>query len=361
MNADRKHNEYYGRQIGLPGIGEAGQKILREARALVIGAGGSGCAASTYLALAGVGNLGILDYGRVEMPNLHRQPLYTPEDLGRPMAEVAAEALSRLVPWLHVSGFVTSLNVDSGLRIAPDFDILLDCTDNITAHRDINQVAVYLKKPFIHSALQGMGVSLTLFTPGSGPCYHCASPSSEERLQGATRETGVLGALAGLVGSLQAAEAVKYLTGMGKTAAGRLIHFDMGMLAFHEEAIQRNPGCQVCSAEAEVAYSGTGVREISMEEFLDRRRGNAITILDVRESDEVQSLRLRDSVSIPLSDLEEHVGTLERNRTIVTVCNAGIKSRSAARFLRQRDFPEVLSLKGRIMTLWKAHPELFES
>jgi len=244
-----EQRERYSRQLVLPSVGEEGQRRLREARVLLIGAGGLGSPAALYLAAAGVGTLGIVDFDVVELSNLQRQPLHYTRDVGRPKTASAADNLAALNPEIHIRLHPVHLSSANALEILREYDIIIDGSDNFPTRYLVNDACCFLGKPNIHGSVFQFKGMAAVFLPGQG-CYRCLypAPPPPERAPSCA-EAGVLGIVPGLIGILQATEALKLILGLGRPLAGRLIYFDALKMQFWEVKTPRNPSCPVCGDE----------------------------------------------------------------------------------------------------------------
>ncbi|MGE5581805.1 MAG: HesA/MoeB/ThiF family protein [Bacillota bacterium] len=237
----------YSRQIVLKGFGEAGQEKLKAAKVLVAGVGGLGSPALLYLAAAGVGTLGIADFDTVTFSNLNRQILHFTNDIGRPKTDSAAAKIACLNPEVRVEKYNLRLNAANTMKILADYDVIIDATDNFTARYLISDCGYFLKKPVIEGAAIGYDGILITIIPGKTPCYRCLYPApSEDGILPAYSDTGILGMTAGIIGSIQALEAVKLILGIGETVSGRILNFDAYKTAFREIPWRRRPECPLC-------------------------------------------------------------------------------------------------------------------
>lgn len=247
MHLTDEQIERYSRQIALKELGTAGQERLMQGSVLIIGAGGLGSPAALYLAAAGVGKIGIADADAVDLSNLQRQILHTTKDLGRPKVESARNSVQALNPETDVRIYQDYVSADNIREIMADYDFVLDATDNFSSKFLINDACVLDHKPFCHAGILGFQGQLMTYLPGSSPCCRCLfqTPPPPDVAQ-ASRKTGVLGAVPGVIGSLEAAEAIKYLTGVGELLTGRLLTFDARTMAFRTVPVVQNPECSVC-------------------------------------------------------------------------------------------------------------------
>ncbi len=362
----------YSRHLILPEVGMAGQKKLRAASVLIIGAGGLGCPIALYLTAAGIGRIGLVDFDVVDRTNLQRQILYGESVVGVPKVEAAAERLQDLNPDVVVDTYPVRLTSENALQIMSDYDLIIDGTDNFPTRYLTNDAAVFLGKPYIYGSIfrfEGQ-VSVFLSRPFNGfepgPCYRCLFPAPPP--PGAVpscAEGGVLGVLPGIVGALQAAEAIKLIVGIGEPLIGRLMLIDTLRMEFRAVKIRRNPKCPVCG-------ENPTIRElIDYEEFCGLRRGELpesddvfvtpqelkaaldenrpLILLDVREPEELEISEFpHPYVHIPLDDLPERANELDLTTDIVVFCRNDVRSRHAVQILRQLGFTRAKVLKGGI-------------
>jgi adenylyltransferase/sulfurtransferase len=357
--------ERYRRHLSLPELGPEGQRALLGARVLLVGAGGLGCPLAQYLAAAGVGHLGLVDFDRVDASNLQRQILFATADVGRPKVEVARERILALNPDVKVEGFEERLSSRNALRILEGWDVVVDGADNFPTRYLVNDACVLLGKPNVHGSVLRFEGQATVFDAARGPCYRCLYP--EPPPPGAVpscAEGGVLGVLPGLVALLQATETIKLVTGLGEPLVGRLLQYDALALRFTEFRIAKDPACPVCGEHPTVRelidYEGfcglapapaEALRELSAPELAARLgRGADLLLLDVREPDEYATARLPGSRLVPLGQLEGRLEELAawRERPVVVYCHLGGRSARAARLLAERGFRDVANLAGGI-------------
>src|SRR6185437_2609882 len=307
----------YSRHLILPEVGAEGQAKLKNARVLLVGAGGLGSPAALYLAAAGVGTLGVVDADRVDASNLQRQVLHGTSDVGRPKTESAADRLREINPHVEVVGFSERLTSANGLEILRPFDVIVDGSDNFPTRYLVNDACVLLGKPDIYGAIFRFDGQASVFGSNGGPCYRClfADPPPPD-LVPSCAEAGVLGVLPGIIGSIQAAEAIKLILGIGESLAGRLLLFDALKLEFRELAIARDPECPVCgtrpTVKALIDYeafcgmpgAGSSATEVTVREFSSERgQGKRHLVVDVREPYEVVMASFPEALHIPLRQL----------------------------------------------------------
>jgi len=350
----------YARHFSLPEIGEAGQRRLRGARILLVGAGGLGSPAALYLAAGGAGVLGLVDDDRVDETNLQRQVLFGTRDVGRPKADMAAERLQDLNPHVHVERFAERLTSANALEILRDFDVVIDGSDNFPTRYLVNDACVLLGKPDVYGAIFRFEGQVSVFAPGAGPCYRCLfrDPPPPELIP-SCEQAGVLGVVPGVVGSLQALEAVKLVTGAGDPLIGRLLLFDGLPARFRELPIRRDPACPVCGdvptirelIDYEAFCGAAAAPEDSVEVSAPALRhllasGNQVQLVDVREPWEWGICRLDGATLLPLRELPQRFEDLDPKRPVVTYCHTGQRSLIARQFLVAQGFEDVRSLRG---------------
>jgi adenylyltransferase/sulfurtransferase len=357
----------YRRHLSLPEFGVEGQRKLLDARVLLIGAGGLGCPLAQYLAAAGVGTLGLIDFDRVDVSNLQRQVLYATSDIGRPKVEVAAERIQALNPDVRVVTHAVQLTSENALSLLADWDVIVDGSDNFPTRYLVNDACVLLGKPNVHGSIFRFDGQASVFDSGSGPCYRCLYP--EPPPPGAVpscAEGGVLGVLPGLVALIQATETLKLLTGIGDSLCGRLLQIDALGMEFREFRIQKDPKCPVCGEHPTVTglidYEGfcgmtreTGsnlvLRETTAAELkAARARGEELLLLDVREPSEYARAHIEGAQLMPLGELEGRLPELGswRHRRVVIHCHHGGRSARACALLRENGFDRVENLAGGI-------------
>jgi adenylyltransferase/sulfurtransferase len=350
----------------MPEVGVEGQKRLKAASVLLIGAGGLGSPLGLYLAAAGVGRLGLVDFDVVDFSNLQRQVLHGTTDVGRPKLLSARDRLQAINPEVRIDLYETKLSSANALQILGNYDIIIDGTDNFPTRYLVNDACVLLGKPNIYGSIFRFDGQASVFYPGKGPCYRCLYPEPPPPGEvPSCAEGGVLGILPGLIGCIQATEAVKLIIGQGEPLVGRLILYDALEMQFREFKVRRNPRCPICgdnpTIKALIDYEQfCGVRgepspvvagsEITVEELKARLdRGDDLFILDVRNPEEYQICKLEGSTLIPLPTLPQRMGELDRNREMVVHCKSGMRSQRAIAFLRTQGFTRLSNLKGGIL------------
>jgi len=356
----------YSRHLIMPEVGMEGQLKLKAAKVLTIGAGGLGSPLAMYLAAAGVGTIGVVDFDVVDFTNLQRQIIHGTSDVGRKKLDSAAETLKEINPFVEVRKFETRLSSDNALELFRDFDIVVDGTDNFPTRYLVNDACVLSGKPNVYGSIfRFEGQASVLATP-QGPCYRCWYPEPPPPgLVPSCAEGGVLGILPGLVGVIQATETVKLILGKGDSLIGRVLLVDALGMKFRELKLRKNPECPVCGPNrtitklidyqefcgirGEEAPATTTVPEMTVEEL--KRRLDAkedVFVLDVREPHEYQICNLNGYL-LPLGDLPKRVHELDSSREIVAHCRSGVRSAKAVDFLRQAGFRKVHNLQGGIL------------
>jgi len=357
----------YSRHLIMPEVGMEGQLKLKQARVLLIGTGGLGAPLGLYLAAAGVGQIGLVDFDVVDFTNLQRQVLFGSSDVGRPKITAAADRLRNLNPAIQIDPIETRLSSENALELFRDYDIIVDGTDNFPTRYLVNDACVLLGKPNVYGSIFRFEGQITIFGYPDGPCYRCLYPEPPPPgLVPSCAEGGVLGVLPGIVGTIQAAETLKLIIGKGQPLIGRLLLFDALAMKFRELKLRKNPDCPVCGTHRTVTklidyaeFCGirgeeapstvTNIPEITPMELKSRLdRGDDLYILDVREPHEYQICNL-DGHLIPLGELPRRVHELDSSREIVAHCRSGKRSADAVQFLQKAGFRKIWNLKGGIL------------
>jgi molybdopterin/thiamine biosynthesis adenylyltransferase/rhodanese-related sulfurtransferase len=357
----------YGRHLILPEIGIDGQRKLRRARVLLVGAGGLGSPAALYLAAAGVGTLGLVDFDVVDASNLQRQILHGTADIGRSKLDSARDRLRDINPHVHVEGFPVRLGAENAREIAEGFDVIVDGTDNFATRYLVNDLCVLLGVPNVYGSIFRFDGQASVFATAQGPCYRCLYREPPPAgLVPACAEGGVLGVLPGLLGTIQATEAIKLITGVGTALTGRLLLVDALHWRLRTVRVQRDPACpacgtrtitdltdavQLCAAPAHDDLDAlfAAVPEIEPAALSARlASGEPLDIVDVREPHEFAIARIEGARLIPLASLENRLNELSPDREIVVHCKAGGRSAQAVKRLRAAGFTRVLNLAGGI-------------
>jgi len=362
----------YSRHLIIPEVGVDGQRRLKEARVVCIGAGGLGSPASLYLAAAGVGTLGVVDFDVVDFSNLQRQILYSSKDVGRRKVEAAAGRLTSLNPEVKVVAHETPLSSANALDILRDYDVVVDGADNFPTRYLVNDACVLLGKPNAYGSIFRFDGQASVFATKGGPCYRCLYPEPPPPgLVPSCAEGGVLGVLPGIIGTIQATEAIKLILGIGQTLAGRLLLLDALSMEFRTMKLRRDPACPVCGdhptvktlidyqqfcgipAAAAAAASAPAVPEITVESLkaaIDHR--SPVWILDVREPREFEICRIPGSTLIPLGDLPKRLAEVPQGSgapDIVVHCKMGGRSAKAVALLRDQGITNARNLTGGIL------------
>src|SRR5438876_7969050 len=353
----------YSRHLILPDVGVEGQKRLKAARVLLVGAGGLGSPAALYLAAAGVGTLGLVDFDVVDKTNLQRQILHGTSAVGTPKLESARARIQDLNPNVQVETFETRLTSENALQIIREFDIVADGTDNFPTRYLVNDACVLLDKPNVYGSIFRFEGQASVFYARQGPCYRCLySEPPPPGLVPSCAEGGVLGVLPGIIGSIQAMETIKLILGVGEPLIGRLVLFDALKLQFRELKLEKDPDCPVCGPHPTVtelidyeAFCGIGAEpsydgaEITAQELQQEwERNSDLLVIDVREPHEYEITHIEGAVLIPLGELPNRLNELDGHREIVTHCHHGARSLKALEILKAAGFSKVRSLRGGI-------------
>lgn len=355
----------YSRHLILPEVGLEGQKRLKAASVLLIGAGGLGSPLALYLAAAGIGRIGIVDFDNVDHSNLQRQILHGTKDVGRPKLQSARERLADINPHVTVETYETALTSENALRLFADYDVIADGTDNFPTRYLVNDACVLTGKPNAYGSIFRFEGQASVFYAEEGPCYRCLYPEPPPPgLVPSCAEGGVLGILPGVIGVIQATETVKLILKQGEPLIGRLLLFDALRMKFREMRLRKDPNCPVCGPNATIKelidykqFCGIEpprteekiVNDITVDELKRRLdSGDRPFILDVREPHEYQICRLEGSALIPLGQLQARLGELDPEQEIVVHCKLGGRSAKAAGLLRASGFRNVKNLTGGI-------------
>ena len=356
----------YGRHLIMPEVGMDGQKKLKAASVLLIGAGGLGSPLGLYLAAAGVGRIGIVDFDVVDYSNLQRQVLYSTKDVGRPKLASAKERLEGINPFVKVETYEMHLSSENALGLFSSYDIIVDGTDNFPTRYLVNDACVITGKPNVYGSIFRFEGQVSVFATNDGPCYRCLYPEPPPPgLVPSCAEGGVLGILPGIIGTIQANETVKLIIGKGEPLVGRLLLFDALKTKFRELKLRKNPDCPVCGEHRTItslidyeafcgvqagwdSFTREGEYEITVDE-LKKRLDNKddLFILDVREPQEYQICNLNGYL-IPLKDLPKRINELDTAKEIIVHCKVGGRSRQAVEFMKQSGFRKVKNLVGGI-------------
>jgi len=362
-----EEQERYHRHLILPELGDTGQRRLKSARVLLVGAGGLGAPVALYLAAAGVGHLGIVDADAVELSNLQRQVIHDTNDVARAKVASAESRIHALNPHVDVATYATRLTSSNAMELLAGYDVIVDGSDNFATRYLVNDACVLLRKPNVYGSVLRFEGQASVFSSGEGPCYRCLfrEPPPPGLVQNCA-ESGVLGVVPGLIGVVQAVETIKLITGIGETLAGRLLLLDALRMRFRTIDLVKDPDCVACGRgeiTALVDYEAfCGVtrdgsddgahaegEEITPAELAARlARGDVPILLDVREPHEWAIARLPDARLVPLNHLPDVLDTLDRTEELIVYCHHGVRGAAAVDWLREQGFDRVRNLVGGI-------------
>jgi len=354
----------YSRHLMVPEIGLEGQKRLKAASALIVGAGGLGSPAALYLAAAGVGRIGIVDDDVVDVSNLQRQVLHGTSQIGRPKVDSAVERLRDLNPYIKIERYLDSFTQYNAEEIAAGYDLLLDCSDNFTTRYLINDLCALTGRPYVYGAVYRFEGQVSVFDARSGPCYRCLFPEPPpEGAAPACGEAGIFSLTPGLTGTLQAVEAVKLLLGIGEPLTDKLLMVDTLSMNFRTIRLHKRPDCALCGEHASITHlidypAFCAVEQgdpLKPEESISARELQALLktdpaplLLDVRSEVELQVSALPGAFNIPLEQLAARMDDLDRTREMVVFCRNGTRSKRALRQLKEAGFTRIKNLAGGI-------------
>jgi adenylyltransferase/sulfurtransferase len=357
----------YSRHLILSDVGLDGQRRLKAARVLLVGAGGLGSPLALYLAAAGVGHLGLVDFDVVDVTNLHRQVLHGTKDVGRPKLESARDRVADINPHVSLETYETQLTSANALEIIRDYDIVVDGTDNFPTRYLVNDACVLLGKPNVYGSIFRFEGQASVFATESGPCYRCLfREPPPPGLVPSCAEGGVFGVLPGLVGTIQATETLKLIMGIGQPLVGKLLLIDTLRMQFRTLALQRDPTCPACGTReitelidyeefcgirraAAEARREPALPEVTPRELAERlARGDEVDVIDVREPHEWEIARIPGARLVPLGTLAEVLPTLDPEREVVVHCKGGSRSAKAVRQMQAAGFQRVWNLAGGI-------------
>jgi adenylyltransferase/sulfurtransferase len=354
----------YGRHLVLSEVGVPGQTKLKQSRVLLIGAGGLGSPAALYLAAAGVGTLGLVDFDAVDLTNLQRQVIHGTSDIGRLKIDSAIDRIKEINPHVHVERYDTALKSSNALEIARDYDVLLDGTDNFPTRYLVNDTCVLLGKPNAYGSVLRFEGQASVFAAETGPCYRCLFREPPPAgLVPSCAEAGVLGVLPGLIGTIQSTETIKLLLGIGDPLIGRLLLIDAMTMQFRTIQVQKDPECPMCGTR-EIrelidydAFCGVkpmeedgAINDIAPKELAERiERGDDFQLIDVREEWEWKLGNIPGARLMPLSRFAEEAESLDRDREVVLYCKVGGRSQRAAEYLAELGYAKVGNLSGGIL------------
>ncbi len=356
----------YSRHLIMPEVGMEGQLKLKQASVLLVGTGGLGAPLGMYLAAAGIGRIGLVDFDIVDHTNLHRQIIHGTKDVGRKKLDSAAETMLDINPNVVIDRFDVALTSENALEILKDYDFVVDGTDNFPTRYLVNDACVLLNKPNIYGSIFRFEGQATVFATEGGPCYRCLYPEPPPPgLVPSCAEGGVLGILPGMIGIIQATETVKLILGTGESLVGRLLLYDALAMRFRELKLRRNPECPICGDhrtitelidyqefcgmpnQPEPEPVGAEIEPVEVKARIDR--GDDFVLVDVREPHEYQICNIPFAKLIPLGDLAKRVGELDNSADIVMHCKGGTRSAKAVEFLKQSGFKRVRNMKGGIL------------
>ncbi|MDR0761492.1 MAG: molybdopterin-synthase adenylyltransferase MoeB [Campylobacteraceae bacterium] len=360
MEFSKEEITRYSRHLILPEVGLEGQKRLKNAKVLLVGSGGLGAPIALYLAAAGIGTIGIVDFDEVDVSNLQRQIIHTTKDIGRPKIASAADKIKAINPHVKVLSFNTKLSSGNALDIIKDFDAVADCTDNFPTRYLVNDACVILDKPSFYGSIYRFDGQASVFYASKGPCYRCLYPSPPPAgFAPSCAEGGVLGVLPGIVGCIQANEIIKFLLGAKDLLTGRLLTFDAWKIKFREFKIQKDENCPICGKHPTIKglidyedFCGLKskdeeiIEEISAEELKNRLENKeAVNIIDIREPHEYAIAKLPNSKIIPLGQVVRRMEEIDPKNDTVFVCKVGTRSIYAIKALKEAGF------EGRLFNL----------
>jgi sulfur-carrier protein adenylyltransferase/sulfurtransferase len=357
----------YSRHLIMPEVGIEGQVKLKNAKVLLVGAGGLGAPLGLYLAAAGVGRIGIVDFDVVDFTNLQRQVIHGTKDVGRKKLDSARDSMRDINPNVQIDGYDVALSSDNAFDIMAGYDMVVDGTDNFPTRYLVNDACVILKKPNVYGSIFRFEGQATVFAYPGGPCYRCLYPEPPPPgLVPSCAEGGVLGILPGIIGLIQATEAVKLILGVGESLVGRLMLYDALAMKFRELKLRRNPECPVCGDhptitklidyqefcgipqhEPEPSFVEGDVTPVEVKAKLDR--GDKFQFIDVREPHEYQICSIPGTKLIPLGELPKRLNELDPNVELVAHCKSGVRSGKAIDLLKQSGFKKLRNMKGGIL------------
>ncbi|HEX5940627.1 MAG TPA: molybdopterin-synthase adenylyltransferase MoeB [Anaerolineales bacterium] len=357
----------YSRHLLIPEVGLEGQRKLKNSSVLIIGTGGLGSPVSLYLAAAGIGRIGLVDYDTVDSSNLQRQVIHGTSTVGKLKVESARAKLLDLNPDIQIDVYNEPYTSENALRIAKDYDIILDGTDNFPTRYLTNDVAVFLGKPNVYASIYRFDGQVSVFYAKEGPCYRCLFPEPPPPgLVPSCAEGGVLGVLPGTIGTLQATEALKVLLGIGEPLIGKLLLYNALDMSFDFVKLKKNPNCRVCGPNADIKElidyeefcgvpshdheegSAGASWDITVTELAERVKTNHLKLIDVREPHELEISRLPNATNIPLGQLAARLSELDSAEDMVLFCKSGARSTRALELLTSAGFKKVKNLKGGI-------------
>ncbi len=338
----------YNRQTILPQIGMSGQEKLSNAKVLVIGAGGLGCAVLPYLSSAGIGTIGIIDHDIVDETNLQRQVIYKESSVGKSKVEEAKQQLTELNSTINIKVFNEKLNPFNAIELFKEYDIIIDATDTISIRYLINDACIITNKPFVYGSVFKFEGQVSVFNYQKGPTYRCLYPNSNAIVQNCT-EVGVLGVVVGMIGMFQANEAIKIILGIGNVLTGELLIYNSLTNDQNKYKFQKNVSILINNDFFKNEYLTTKSIEIEVEKAVERK----CTFIDVRELHETPRLHLENSIQIPLSSLTHSLNQFNKHDEILIYCQSGIRSLQAVKIMKEQQFKNVKSIQGGALALQK--------
>src|SRR5512135_3911124 len=372
VNLSPAEIQRYARHLIMPEVAMGGQKRLKASKVLCIGTGGLGSPLSLYLTAAGVGTIGLVDFDVVDVSNLQRQIIHFASDVGRPKVTSAEEKLRAINPDLNVVLHEHRIDSSNALQVFADYDVIVDGTDNFPTRYLVNDACVLLGKPNVYGSIFRFDGQASVFFPPHGPCYRCLYPEPPPPdLVPNCAEGGVLGILPGMIGVVQATEAVKLLLGVGRPLIGRLMLYDALDMSIREMKVRKSPACPICGpnptltglidyqafcgvrgaeptpAASAVGANGDAINPLELKAMLDR--GERPFVLDVRNPEEIAICRIAASTVIPLPELPKRLGELDPSVPMIVHCKSGARSAKAIALLREAGFPRLRNLSGGIL------------
>jgi adenylyltransferase/sulfurtransferase len=361
----------YSRHLIIPDVGMTGQKRLRNARVLLIGAGGLGAPNAMYLAAAGVGTIGLVDFDVVDASNLQRQVIHGTSDIGRPKLDSARDSIAEINPGVEVVLHPVRLSSENARELVRQYDLVVDGSDNFPTRYLVNDACVLEGKPYVWGSIYRFDGQMSVFWAEHGPCYRCLYPEPPPPgMVPSCAEGGVLGVLCGTVGSIQANEAIKLITGVGEPLVGRLMIYDALELSFKDIRVRKDPDCAVCgpnatvtelidyeefcgvvSDDAQQAVAGSSLVPAELAEML--ASGKPLRLVDVRDPHEFEINRIEGAELIPLATLPERLSDLPQHEPVVVYCKSGQRSAEALALLKQSGFSTAKHLTGGILAYAK--------
>nr|WP_294780797.1 HesA/MoeB/ThiF family protein [uncultured Flavobacterium sp.] len=342
-----KESTRYNRQTILPEIGEEGQQKLSKSKVLVIGAGGLGASILPYLAAAGIGEIGIVDDDTIDVSNLHRQVIYKTLAVGKSKAEEAKLMISELNPEIKVNAFSEKLSGKNAISLLEKYDIIVDATDTISIKYLINDACLVTNKPMVYGSIFRFQGQVSVFNYQNGPTYRCLYPD-ENKTALNCEDAGVIGISVGIIGMLQANEVIKMILGIGEVLSGKILVYTILDNEQQKYDFDKNSTIQLTKEEFYKKYNSSEneIEEINFESILDEIENDAVLFLDVRNEEELPKIKFKNSIQIPLLNLEVEIKNLNKNQVIYVFCQSGIRSKIAVELLQKNQFQNVKSILG---------------